>query len=299
VGTGGGHGFECVCCGAGSARPEHLACKDYYLGTPFRADYYRCARCGLVQQSPIPSDVAPFYGNYPVHRPKSSFHDALRRVLLSRVYFRPPPRGRLALLDYGCGDGAFLKQVVRPGLGAVGFEPDAAQAAAVASRTGAHVYSDAGELLARNECRLDVVTMHFVLEHVTDLHATFALVRRLLRPGGVFYFVVPQASSAEARLFGRRWHGLDPPRHVSLPEPPAVAVLAAANGFAVARHEAVPFPNGFAGSIPTALLGRFSFPLMAAALPAGVLFTWFCPTGMRAFTLRATTDPAKRATSRV
>jgi SAM-dependent methyltransferase len=175
--------------------------------------------------------------------------------------------------------------VRRPGLEVVGFEPEPGRAAALSARIGMRVYADPRELLRRYAAAFDVVTMHSVLEHVTDPAGTFDLAARLLRPGGLFYFVVPQVSSAEAELFGRRWHGLDPPRHVSFPEPGVVRGLADRHGFRVARQEAVPFPTGFAGSVAPALLGRFSFPVMAAVLPFTLVFTLIDPSAARAFTL--------------
>jgi hypothetical protein len=51
------------------------------------------------------------------------------------------------------------------------------------------------------------------------------------------------------------------------------------------RQAAVPFPTGFAGSVAPALLGRFSFAVMAAVLPATLAFTVIIPGGFRAFTL--------------
>ena len=276
--------FRCLCCGGRTAAAVHLACADYYLRTPFRADYHRCHSCGLVQQSPVPRDVSPFYAGYPVHARKSAAFEAVRRVLMSRVYYRPPPRVR-RLLDFGCGDGGYMERVRRPGLEVVGYEPDPAHASSLAARIGLPVYADSRELIERHAAFFDVVTMHSVLEHVTDLHETVGLAARLLRPGGSFYFVVPQISSAEARLFGRRWHGLDPPRHVSFPEPGVVRRLADRHGFRVARQEAVPFPTGFAGSVAPALLGRFSFPVMAAVLPFTLVFTLIDPSAARAFTL--------------
>jgi SAM-dependent methyltransferase len=276
--------FRCLCCEAPAATPVYPACRDLYLGTPFLTDYYRCDACGLVQQSPVPGDTAPFYANYPVHRRKSGASAAAGRVLMSRVYYRPAAKARV-LLDYGCGDGAYLERVRRPGVRVIGFETDAAHAAGVAARVGVPVFSDASQLLARHASGVDVVTMHSVLEHVTDLHGTFDLAARLLRPGGVLYVVVPQADSNEARLFGRRWHGLDPPRHVSFPGPPVMARLAAAHGFQIRRQEAVPFPTALAGSVANVLAGRFSFAVMAAALPFTLPFTLVDPGAVRAFTL--------------
>jgi SAM-dependent methyltransferase len=278
-------GFECLCCGGGVAAPVFRGCVDYYLRTPFLTDYYRCRTCDLVQQWPVPQDVSAFYEDYPVHARKSSAFDAVRGILMSRVYFRPGPRVR-RLLDFGCGDGAYMSRVQRDGLEVTGFEPDPTRAEALSSTLGIKVYADADELLRTCDSGgFDAVTMHSVLEHVTDLHGTFDLAARLLRPGGVLYAVVPQVSSAEARLFGRRWHGLDPPRHISFPEPVVVTRLADRHGFRVVRQAAVPFPTGFAGSVAPALLGRFSFAVMAAVLPATLAFTVIIPGGFRAFTL--------------
>ena len=279
-----GGDFRCLCCGNAAATPVYLRCRDLYLGTPFLTDYYRCTACGLVQQFPVPAEVAPFYAGYPVHRPKSKLFETVRGVLMSRVYHRPAAGTRL-LLDYGCGDGGYLEQVRRPGRQVIGYEPDAALADAVAARVGVPVYSDAGELLARYRSSVDVVTMHSVLEHVTDLHGTFDLAAGLLRTGGTLYLVVPQLSSTEGHLFGRRWHGLDPPRHVSFPEPLVVQRLAGAHGFRVLRHGAVPFPTALAGSVSNVLVGRFSFPIVAAALPFTLPLTLIDPGAVRAFTL--------------
>jgi SAM-dependent methyltransferase len=265
----------------------YRACPDYYLGTPFLTDYFRCESCGLVQQWPVPQDVSPFYADYPIHARKSSVVDAVRQVLMSRVYFRPGPAVR-HLLDYGCGDGAYLRRVRQSARQVAGFEPNPARAALLTTELGTPVYADPRELLRRHESSFDVVTMHSVLEHLTDLHGAFELVWRLLRPGGTFYFVVPQVSSPESRLFGSYWHGLDPPRHISFPGPPVVKRLADVHGFRIVRQSAVPFPTGFAGSVAPAILGRFSFAVMAAVLPVTLAFTTISPGGFRAFTLERT-----------
>ena len=99
--------------------------------------------------------------------------------------------------------------------------------------------------------------MHFVLEHVTDLHATFADVEALLKPGGRSHFAVPNTASWEARLFRKKWHGLDPPRHISFPDRAVVESLAREHGMTVAGQRPVPFSNGIAGSLPVVLAGRF------------------------------------------
>jgi hypothetical protein len=98
--------------------------------------------------------------------------------------------------------------------------------------------------------------------------------------------VVPHEHSLEARLFGRKWHNLDPPRHVSFPEAAHVQALAERHGLRLEKHAPVPFPNGFAASVPVVLTGRFRFALFALALPLGVLFSRLVRTGTHAYWLR-------------
>jgi len=275
----------CLCCGGTSIDPVYLGCRDHYVRTPFIVDYHRCSDCGLLQQYPAPNDVSAFYAAYPVHARKGVLYRALRKWVMSPTYFRPPCGRPIVLLDYGCGDGWYLESLVGRGIELLGYEMDTGHARKLSGRLGIPVLSNRDEMFARHGGAVDVVTMHFVLEHLTDLHGGFEDAQRLLRPGGFFYFVVPQASSLEGRLFGRRWHALDPPRHITFPEPAVVGALAGRHGFKLTDHYAVPFPNGFAGSIPMMLLGRFNSALFALSLPLGIVASRLAPGGARAFIL--------------
>jgi SAM-dependent methyltransferase len=279
--------FRClVCHGEGETDLVYRACRDYYLGTPFRVDYVRCRACGLLQQSPLPEDVSAFYGAYPVHTPKSKLYAALRRLVMSPIYYdaHRHPAGT-ALLDYGCGDGGYLETLGGHGFRLLGYEPDPGQAARLAERLGVPVRADLERLLACHSGTLDVVTLHMVLEHLTDPDGALATARHLLKPGGTLYVVVPHVDSFEARLFGRKWHNLDPPRHISFPLVEHVQRQAARHGYTLARHRPVPFPNGFAASLPVVLTGRFRFPLFALVLPLGVVYSRLVPTGSHAYWL--------------
>jgi hypothetical protein len=127
--------------------------------------------------------------------------------------------------------------------------------------------------------------MHFTLEHLTDLDLAFGEASTLLRTGGLFYYVVPDPSSLEARLFASKWHNLDPPRHVSFPDRETARRLGERHGFAVSAERPVAFPNGLAASLPVVLTGRFRFPLFALFMPLGIAFSRLVPTGCRAYHL--------------
>ncbi len=279
--------FRCLVCAGSDAQLVYAGCADYYLGTPFRVDYHRCRACGLLQQHPVPKDVSAFYEDYPIHTKKSRLYDALRWLVMGGLYYdaRHHPPGT-HIVDYGCGDGSYLETQRGSGYDLTGYEGDAAQAGRLTERIGLPVHHSLDALFAAVDGKADVVTMHFVVEHLTDLPAGFETARRLLKPDGIFYFVVPHEDSLEARLFGRKWHNLDPPRHVSFPEAPHVQRLADEHGLRLEKHAPVPFPNGFAASIPVVLSGRFRFPLFALALPLGLVFSRLAPTGTRAYWLR-------------
>jgi SAM-dependent methyltransferase len=279
--------FHCLACAGSDAELVYAGCHDYYMGTPFRVDYHRCRACALLQQHPLPKDPAAFYEDYPIHTKKSRLYDALRWLVMGGLYYdarHHPPGTRI--VDYGCGDGSYLETQRGYGHALTGYEADEGQAGRLSKRLGLPVHHSLDTLFAAVDGKADVVTMHFVVEHLTDLERGFDTARRLLKPDGVFYFVVPHEDSREARLFGRMWHNLDPPRHVSFPEALHVLRLAERHGLRLEKHAPVPFPNGFAASVPVVLTGRFRFPLFALALPLGILFSRLSPAGTRAYWLR-------------
>lgn len=278
--------FTCMCCGGGQSKVFLADCADFYLRKPVVVSYHSCASCGLVQQHPVPQDVSSYYDDYPVHQARSAAYSWFRRVLMSSVY--PPPRNWKAgsrLLDFGCGDGWYVEWCKEAGLDMVGFEPSRPHAQALSRRLGVPVLSDVDELRTRYAACFDVITLHFVVEHLTDFKATFDLLATLLKPGGRIRYVVPNIDSWEFRLFRRRWHSLDAPRHISFPAAEHARRIAAGSGLTCSGESSVAFPNGFGGSLPTALWKRFSMLAFLATLPLSFAVTRLFPSGNSAFVL--------------
>jgi SAM-dependent methyltransferase len=278
--------FRCLVCRGGASEAWLLDCPDYYLALGAPADYHACSACGLIQQHPIPDDVTPLYADYPLHNERSRLFDQLRRWLARGVHYAVAAEDAGGvLLDYGCGDGSYLAAQRGKSCDLLGFELDPAHAMSLADRLALPIYSDRDALLADRHGQISIITMHYSLEHVADLHTTFATASALLRPGGRLYAVVPNARSWEARWFRRRWHGLDPPRHVSFPDRRAVDTLAAQHGLTVTREDHARFPQTVAGSL-SVVAGRSRSALLAAALPLGLAASAVAPSGSTAFTLR-------------
>jgi SAM-dependent methyltransferase len=282
-------GFRCLACGGSARTLVYGGCRDHYLGAPLVVDYHRCDGCGLLQQWPLPTDLASLYEDYPIHARKSIAYRLTQRIVMRPSYYDAGAGAHApgnVILDFGCGDGGFLDTLQGRGFELVGYETDPDHARRVSEHLSLPVLADLDELVSRYEGRVDVVTMHFVLEHVADLASTFDTVHRLLRPGGTFYYVVPDPWSREGRLFKRAWHSLDPPRHLSFPTGPVAQLLADRHGFMLERTVSVPFPNGVAGSLPVVLTGRFRFPVFLLAMPIGVVWSRLAPSGMRGSFLR-------------
>ena len=84
----------------------------------------------------------------------------------------------------------------------------------------------------------DVITCFDVLEHLYEPRQVMARVGEWLKPGGIFYVLVPNVDSAEARVFGSYWHGLELPRHLFHYSPASLKFLAESAGLrgGVARN---------------------------------------------------------------
>lgn len=280
--------FRCILCFGTSATDFADNCVDLYLDRPGMVEYVQCNQCGLVQQRQLPADIASLYDAYPIHAEKSRLHVFLQRLLLSKVYTHPKQLApKTLLLDYGCGDGWYLQWCKELGVSAVGFEADNMHAKRLSDRLQLPVYSKPESLIADYAGRFDLITLHFVVEHLADIRGTLSQLVGLLRPGGAIRFVVPNIDSWEYKLFGKKWHNLDPPRHISFPDARHAQMLAKELELVYETEQMVSCPNGVAGSIATLLTGHFRHGLFLAAMPLAVIFTRLFPSGSRAYTLRA------------
>lgn len=279
--------FKCTHCNSTEGEAFLLGCRDYFTSRPGDFDYWRCKACGLVQLFPIPANIASLYKFYPVHQKKSALACYVRKRVMGRGYYFPPRSSALLrVLDYGCGDGWYLEMMKARGFDVIGYEYDPEYAAEVSQKHRFPVFSCLSELERACCGTLDVVTMHFVVEHLPNVEEIFELAYRLLKPQGIFYFIIPNIHSHEFRLFRRKWHGLDPPRHILFPTESFVRKIADKCRFEVARVRPIGLPNGFAGSVSSVLVGRVSRSLFAGLIIPGLVFCMLFNDDNMAYTLR-------------
>jgi SAM-dependent methyltransferase len=161
----------------------------------------RCNACQLVYANPRPSQntLAEFY-----RRDDYGFHDsagsaatgARADFFLQRVLECLPAGAPRTLLDYGAGGGGFLQHACKRGWAVRGFEP-AARGLATCRRAGLNATDRLEDLPSSS---FGVVTLHHVVEHLSNATDVLRQIRRLLTPDGRLYVEVPNAHSLRARL---------------------------------------------------------------------------------------------------
>ncbi len=221
----------------------------------------------MLRLLPRPDTLALFryyprgYWFNPNESAASQWAERYRRLVVrdhvgfvSQVYRSAGGSG--ALLDVGCGGGLLPGMLRERGVPAVGidFSSEACSLAwrrhRVPAVTGDLASFPFGMGLFR------VITMFHVLEHLPDPGAYLAAAHKLLGPDGRLVVQVPNAGSWQFRVLGKRWNGLDIPRHLNDFRAEDLRLILERNGFAVVREKHFSWrdnPAGLATSLAPAL----------------------------------------------
>jgi SAM-dependent methyltransferase len=290
----------CLLCGGDKTVLLFRQTDRLYRTTSREFAVVRCAGCGLARldPAPAPEELRRYYPESYWFAPgpgaAARLEEAYRRVVL-RDHVRFVERALRdsgahgPLLDVGAGGGLFLGIMRRRGFRVVGLDFSREAAAIAWRRQGA---PSVCALLENAPLRAETfagITMFHVLEHLPDPRAYLAAARRLLAPKGRLVVQVPNAASWQSRLLGRRWNGVDVPRHLFDFRDTDLEALLRAGGFEVLRRKYFSLrdnPAGLASSIapgldpmarrvrriPEGSGGRLAkdlayFALTAAALP--------------------------------
>ncbi len=203
---------------------EQLTAKDYTVSQQ-EFPIWHCNACTarFTQDVPGQDAIGAFYAsdNYISHSDtkkgiiNSLYHLVRNRTMIGKKNLVKKETGmsKGAILDIGCGTGAFLDTMKKAGWVITGLEPDEA-----ARKKAAELYEinpmPSGKLFELEEGEFHAITMWHVLEHVHELHPYINKIADLLAPTGKLFIAVPNYTSTDAEIYGGHWAAYDVPRHL-------------------------------------------------------------------------------------
>lgn len=216
----------CPICGQAGAQ-EWLRAPDRFHGRHEIYTLVRCPCCSLAWLShpPKPQEMHLHYTDA-YHKLISAGGEKSPTRWRFRKEIILPYKQSGVLLDLGCSSGSFLEYMCSESWELYGIEMSADGARTAEAKSGARVF--VGDILDAPypPASFDVITCFDVLEHLYEPRRVMARVSEWLKPGGIFYVLVPNLDSAEARVFGSYWHGLEMPRHLFHYSPASLKFLA-------------------------------------------------------------------------
>jgi SAM-dependent methyltransferase len=195
--------------------------------------YLECSTCATIFVSPVPDDDT-FVKMYA----KDTYHDCDYDSEVGRTYqesvklLRSYVRAGTTVLDYGCGLGAFLKELSINGFVPFGVEFDEVVVDFASKNASCKVWTTDYFWSSLPEKKFDVIYLGDVLEHLPEPVETINKILSNLNHGGILFVEGPIEANPSlvywaARVFGWVKHILrpnfianDPPYHLFLTNAP-------------------------------------------------------------------------------
>jgi len=148
---------------------------------------------------------------------------------------------RRRILDIGSGPGFFLQYGKARGWDVLGIEPSS-QAAAYSRSLGLEIVEDFLTKQTPEKLGLfDVIHMNEVLEHIINPSEMLQIVRKLLKPGGLLFVLVPNEYNpfqyALRTVCGFEPWWVKPPHHINYFDLNSLSNLLSSNGFEIMQKE--------------------------------------------------------------
>lgn len=237
-----------ACTVCGGDRPQLVGWRggeSHHSGNGVRTSIVRCGDCTHMYPNPMPFPVGGLDALYTETESYFAGHDVAPKQRVGREQlrrFETELGGRGRFLDVGCGCGEYLWAAREEG-----WEYEGVDASSTFIEWGREHLGIAGrhgvlEDVHFPDDHFDAITMSSVLEHLYDPNQTMSEVRRILRPGGLLWFDVPNENGLYMRVgnlymkcLGRDWcvnlAPTFPPYHVQGFSPKSLRTLLDRVGF--------------------------------------------------------------------
>jgi 2-polyprenyl-3-methyl-5-hydroxy-6-metoxy-1,4-benzoquinol methylase len=143
----------------------------------------------------------------------------------------------IRILDVGCSNGSFVFIANSLGLQAEGVDPSE-KAVNDGIKRGLKLHLGILNDIAFNSDSFDAITLHEVIEHVSDPVTLLKECARILRPNGVLLVGTGNTESWSRHMQKSKWNFFDMKQHgghISFFSPKSLNVLASRTGFSVAK----------------------------------------------------------------
>jgi len=231
---------KCPLCSSLSS-VHFLSVKDHTVSGEF-FELVKCSNCSFVYTAQPPSklEIGHYYQStsYISHTDNKkgifdNVYQLIRALTLKgkrKLIEHVVQVKRAKILDYGCGTGAFLKEMRNSGWDIAGIEPDPGAREKASLLTGIEI-NDTDFLELFQPESIDAITLWHVLEHVHDLEHVLMTFQKILVSKGVLLIAVPNRMSFDAKYYSAYWAAYDVPRHLYHFTPDTIDELLTKYGF--------------------------------------------------------------------
>ncbi len=207
----------CALCGSSSSKIV-MEGEDYESGLG-RFILVRCETCHVVRtfQQPASNQIAVLYAgrtssDFRAHSPwitkLRNWTQTNSVRIITRALGIP---GGAAVLDYGCGDGAYSQALHRCGFKVTACDFEFERPPCLDEAIS---YFPLTEFERHPDARFNLIVLRHVLEHVIEPLRLLSELSMFLLPSGVIHIEVPAFDTIWLNVFKGRWSGLYLPRHL-------------------------------------------------------------------------------------
>lgn len=217
------HYTHCPVCKSDSVQPALKATDHTVSQEEFFIWHCNTCTARFTQDVPGQEEIGTYYASagYISHSDtregiiNNLYHLVRKRTLASKrkLVMHETGLNRGAILDIGCGTGAFLHTMKNAGWTVTGLEPDAAARVKAVELYGVNPL-EPDKLFELTPASCQAITMWHVLEHVHQLHQYIKQIGTLLSEKGKLFIAVPNYTSKDADTYREHWAAYDVPRHL-------------------------------------------------------------------------------------
>ncbi len=205
---------SCIC-GSTNSTTIYKTSDHNFKTTNYISDIKKCNNCGSIFPDVFPDtkSLDTAYSKYYTRELTSgsmSIKRKILRFLQGEFSYRSLIPGSKKILDYGCGSGDFLLEIlkIRPEYNVFGSDIS----------TPPEGYEDyfkfyENENLKNINEKFDYITLSHVIEHVEDPEDTFTSLIEILEDNGSIWIATPNSNSFLINEFGEYARDIDFPRH--------------------------------------------------------------------------------------